>query len=175
MGSVCAGNNQKERVKDLWIQLKTWYKTSRATCKLQNITLEMIKKQKKSPKFKAKGAETRHLVPFVVEVAKKMYELKLALLAKSACRRTCMLFGQLASEAAAAKKKAWVFKPKFHMFVELVEYMAPDMGNPATFWEYKDEDFVGWIAKLATSRGGKNGFTTLATRVLQRYRALASM
>ena len=35
---------------------------------LQNLTEEMVQRAKKAPKLKAKGAETRHLVPFGLEV-----------------------------------------------------------------------------------------------------------
>ena len=36
----------------------------------------MIKSVKEKPKLKLKGAETRHLVPFVVELAAEMFEAK---------------------------------------------------------------------------------------------------
>ena len=40
------------------------------------------------------------------------------------------------------------------------------------FWAYKDEDFVGFIAELAESRGGGHNVLTTPTRTQQRYKAL---
>ena len=48
----------------------------------------------------------------------------------------------------------WAIKPNFHLLQELVQYQALEHGNPRGLWEYNDEDFVGWVAKMATKRGG---------------------
>ena len=53
-----------------------------------------------------------------------------------------------------------------------MQYQSHQLGNPRGFWEYKDEDFVGWVAKLATRRGGANTQRVLADKVLCKYRAL---
>eukprot|EP00974_Lingulodinium_polyedra_P016402 1588321-Lingulodinium_polyedra.AAC.1 len=68
----------------------------------------------------------------------------------------------------------WAMKPKLHLFQELGEYMAHTHGNPKNFWNYKDEDFVGWLAKMARSRGGPKSAATAAKAVIDRYRALCS-
>ena len=66
----------------------------------------------------------------------------------------------------------WRIKPKAHMFSELGEYQQVLMGNPATFWGYQDEDFVGYVSKLAHTKGGPKTAVTLPRQVLERYRAL---
>jgi hypothetical protein len=43
------------KVQRLWLKLKTWYEIHHAPSKLQALTKDMIKKQKKAPKLKAKG------------------------------------------------------------------------------------------------------------------------
>ena len=73
--------------------------------------------------------------------------------------------------ADRGQPKYWVAKPKFHLWGEFAEYQSPVTGNPAFHWTYSDEDFVGWVAKLAGSRGGPTGPATVAKQVLQRHRA----
>ena len=70
------------------------------------------------------------------------------------------------------KQRMWFIKPKFHLFQELVQYQALELGNPKGFWEYKDEDFVGWVATMATRRGGSSTHRVLADKVLNRYKAM---
>ena len=65
-------------------------------------------------------------------------------------------------------------KPKLQMFQELAEYQGFVLGNPRLFWNYMDEDFVGFIATIARSRGGPKMAATTASNVLQQYRALAN-
>ena len=90
--------------------------------------------------------------------------------AAEACRHFCLLYKSLAPEDPASK--LWLLKPKFHMLQELFEFQAPELdASPGTFWAYQDEDFVGWVAKFAGSRGGANNADSAALRTLQRYRA----
>eukprot|EP00974_Lingulodinium_polyedra_P040655 3905646-Lingulodinium_polyedra.AAC.1 len=60
------------------------------------------------------------------------------------------------------------------MFQELAEYQTQTLGNPKYYWNYADEDFVGWVATLARSRGGPKAAATTARLVLQKYRALSA-
>ena len=55
----------------------------------------------------------------------------------------------------------WFLKPKFHLMQEL-SLEAHIAGDPVNYWTYKDEDFVGVVAGMATSRvwgGGRNPAT----------------
>ena len=71
-------------------------------------------------------------------------------------------------------KNVWHAKPKFHMFQEMAQYQILELGNPRGFNEYKDEDFVGWVSKLAKRWGGPCTHTSPVDSVILRYRALAS-
>ena len=97
--------------------------------------------------------------------------------ASFACRKFCTLYAALSREAATSGPgdRFWRVKPKFHMFSELAEYKAPVYGNPSEYWNYMDEDFVGWVAALASSRGGPKSAATTAKNVIDRYRALLSL
>ena len=179
--TLVEGGNRGLRMKAFWCKLKDHYKLAKPPCQLQGLTEEMLRKDGKSPKLKAKGAETRHLVPFALEVATEMHQKSQSVHSKTvvrctvslvelylhmgmepyrpqaaadACMAMCQLYGALAREAANAGRLAWVQKPKMHLAQELFEKQAFVLGNPSGFWNYKDEDFMGWISDLAHSRGG---------------------
>ena len=158
--------------------------------------------KKRSPKLRAKGAETRHLVPFAFIMAEKLhaklqtthsqtvencmlylFELYILMgvrpwqqeLAAKACRNCLQLYGALMREAEARGSRQWSIKPKAHMMQELIEFQAAEFGNPRDFWAYKDEDFVGFASETVESRGGPQNPTTANRRLVDRYRALASL
>ena len=58
------------------------------------------------------------------------------------------------------------------MMQELLEYQSHELGNPRGYWEYRDEDFVGLVSRLAVRKGGPATPKACARGVLQRYRAL---
>jgi len=95
--------------------------------------------------------------------------------AATCCRQFCLLYSALSSEAVrnhGAETLLWREKPKVHMLEELFEFQGREMDmSPADFWCYKDEDFVGWVASFAGSRGGPSRCVTSTFRTLQRYRA----
>lgn len=191
---VCAGTSRKNRVVDLWRRIKQYYKEFQPGTMLQGLTVEMIKQTGKAPKLRAKGAETRHLVPFAVLLAQEIQEiredshgntvLKIAsclfdlynLFAArpvdykactDASRRLCLLFGSLDTH------DSWRVKPKFHMMQELCEFQVEEFGSPEAFWAYADESFVGFVAEFSHKRGGAANATSTCEAVLNRYRALA--
>ena len=173
------------------------------TSHLNNLTLEMVRRENKAPKLRAKGAETRGTVPFAVVLAleladrspgdahfktvaacaSKLLEFYILLDAdswdagagRSACRQFCILYESLAKEAVrSGQPMLWRQKPKLHMFQELAEYQAFELGHPARFWTYRDESFVGEVSKMATSRGGPRAAATAARLTLTRFMALSA-
>ena len=150
--------------------------------------------------MRTKGAETRNLVPFAVELAQEMATKKpsthantvlgcaSSLLdfymllsmdeynseaAANATRRCALLYKALNSEAeGAGDYKCWALKPKLHLFQELGEFMTKVSGNPRDFLTYKDEDFVGWVATMARKRGGPKSAASTANAAIDKYRAL---
>ena len=144
---LCPGKNEHERIRHLWQKMKNHYKLFKPPSQLQTLTKEMIKHDKKAPKLRAKGAETRHLVSFGLQLAIEMQE-KLgtphsstvcqclshlmdfymlislpkfnAKLAEEASLGFCGLYSALSREAERTGQKAWVMKPKIHMFQEVL-------------------------------------------------------
>ena len=195
---VCKGKNRKDQVDDLWDKIRDYYDEFEPSTKLQALTPEMVKQQKKGPKLRAKGAETRHLVPFgvflameindarqdahgllVVRVATSLFELYSlfhqkpidAQLIGNTCRQLCLLYSSLHDEAA--EEILWKVKPKFHMMIELCEYQVENFGSPEEFWAYRDESFVGFVAEFSRKRGGAANACSSCEAVLNRYAALS--
>jgi hypothetical protein len=193
-----AGNNKEKRLALLWTAIRDYYRKAKPTSRLGALTLEMFEKSGTSSKLRAKGGETRGLLPFAAEFSKEVAEyhqtthwktvaavfdllFKCAQLCsarpfdqdslKDHCRKLCLLWSGLEREAQASGSKEWNMKPKAHMFQELCEFVSQDMGTPEHFWTYKDESWCGIIAKSAKKRGGQNNAATIGARLLQRYRA----
>ena len=64
-----AGSTKDVRFNKLWGRIKQYYKDVNPPTKLSNLTWEMVKQDSKSPRLRAKAAETRHLVAFAYELA----------------------------------------------------------------------------------------------------------
>ena len=192
--------NQTTKTLELLALIKEYYKQYKPQSRITGLTVEMIKRDKSGPKFRAKGAETRHLVPFGLILANKMaeaagghdvfYNHLVSLMqhlvtfyntygqipydadkTNESARLCCLLYAQLRD--IAVKDQFWKIKPKFHLFQELAECQTYATGDPSLFWCYLDEDFVGLIGKISASRGGKRKATTSPNTVMKKYRALA--
>lgn len=193
------GRNQEERLHCLWTKLKVWYKKNSIPVRLDDLTLEMFYgKGSKPNKLRAKGGETRQLVPFLAEFAQEMSHVNetWAMVARlchelhqcakeaastpfvpeklaSSSRKVCALWANLAAaEEARGNFVTWKIKPKFHLFQELCEYKSQLFGSPELFWCYMDESWCGFMAKSAKRRGGSNPIAAVPERLLNRFRAM---
>ena len=196
-GGFVTGRTISDRVKQTALRLKAHYKALQTPVRIDALSAEMIRREGKGPKLRAKGAETKNALPFAMELALEMAAAKPTTHYKSvaaacsalmdfyvlldndewlpdaasvACRRFCVLFAALSQEADDSRY--WKLKPKVHLFQELVEFQSHHLGHPAKYWTYQDESFVGMVAKLAFSRGGPRNVASAAQRTLDRYRAL---
>jgi hypothetical protein len=168
-----AGSNIEERLHALWDLLQKHYRTNKTPTKLDNLTESMLKDRK----LHAKGAETRHLVPFCVALSHRMrgkgsrwdtiaemfdrlHQIMCCMAnpdydhdtAGRLSREFCLLYTAL---EARTPEDQWRIKPKMHMMQEMLEYTAVRFGNPADFWTYTDERWGGTEAKAAKRRGGQ--------------------
>ena len=184
LNKLCSGRGREAKVAALKALMKAHYKKLSPANQIQNLTLQMIwADTKKTPKLRAKGAETRNLVPWGVELAEALHERYAndhtnavlgvannlldfyvvmhmakydAERAARACRQCCILYQALGDEARRLGESGWVAKPKWHLFQELAEFMARESGNPRFFWSYKDEDFVGLESVTKRVRTGSH-------------------
>ena len=186
------GNNISQRLKALFLELREFYGQS-SPDQLQTLTETMIRKNATSaPKLKAKGAEVRKLVTFLVQIANRylndpakpedeaqrtcvrhLLECYEALTVEPYTKEHLMLSGRLfASQAVAIEAYfgdgvTWRTKPKMHMFMHLIESDT----NPATIWCYRDEDFGGSAATAVRSKGRWNTAPSSSQQVFDKFRA----
>ena len=59
----------------------------------------------------------------------------------------------------------WRLKPKLHQFLHL----CGDHNRPARYWNYRDEEFGGGVARRARRRGGLLSATAVSRTVLKRF------
>ena len=74
LGTICKGRSRKDQVGELWKKMKNYYKIYKPPSQIQKLTEEMIKCDKKPPKLRTKGGETRGLVAFALELAVELDE-----------------------------------------------------------------------------------------------------
>ena len=149
------GRSHKAKCHSLWCKLKRFYQENNVKCQVQCLYLTMIKKRGETPKLKCKGAQTRHMVPFGVQIASELHDrhgtphsarvLELAKVLKDIY--TCMdthwdsdLAGNLSMKLAKTYNTShnedsdhndvWRMKPKLHMMQEMLEYQGKEWGNP---------------------------------------------
>jgi hypothetical protein len=194
------GANKDERLKVLWQRLQSFYAEAKSKCRLDMLTIEMFERAKQAPKLRAKGGETRHLVPFAAklsaEVSANSQTTHWATVAsvfdllhtcanviaerpfnqeklERCSSRLCILWSSLEREAQAKGSDTnWRMKPKVHMFQELCTSTSVSHGSPELFWTYKDESWCGDMAKASKRRGGQKHVATVPFRLLTRFRAL---
>ena len=200
LSSLSEGSNRAKKTEHLWRLIKQYYAKMQPPTRISALTVEMIKQPSKGPRFRGKGAETRHMVPFSVDLSQMMSENVGGTSAHynqliDLCRHLVafyMTFGMQPYDVKAASRHArsfcllyasfnaktddplfWRIKPKFHLFIHLAEMQCFESGDPSRFWCYKDEDFVGIIAQYAGARGGKRIPSTTPRNVIDNYRGLA--
>ncbi len=190
------GNTVEQRANSLWKLINWLYKQLGPPNRLQTITVEMICKKKvgAKPKLRTKGAEMRHLVPCLVEIAKRSHDhvgsphtkcildlfsrlldfyMSIGLddykpeVTEKCINEFCLIYKALASEAGSC----WFIKPKIHLMQEMAleVFLA---GDPANYWTYKDEDYMGLISGMSTTRGGPRKPDTIPENVCIRIVAL---
>ena len=123
---LVVGRSMDEKVQSLWLKLRKHYQLFSPPSQIQGLTAEMIRQSGKGPKLRAKGAETRGVVPFALECAIEMNEhcqttKSLTILqclsslmdfymlmqldtwhrhvAAAACRKFCILYSALSQQA----------------------------------------------------------------------------
>ena len=192
------GATKELRVQELWSRLRAYYAEAKSPVRLDSLTADMFQRAKQAPKLRAKGGETRHLLPFCAILSKELMGLSehwaavhhcldaLLECAKTAAtfpfdadrlamysRRVCLLWKALSEEQEGqGNLNNWRIKPKMHLFQELCEFKAARFGSPELFWCYMDESWCGFMATAAKRRGGRNPAAAVPERLLNRFRAM---
>jgi hypothetical protein len=189
------GSTADARCSALFKTLQTWYSKHPCDSRLDNLVPSMLSGAK-GVKLRARGAETRNLIPFTHEMALLHLDSNVPLeaAAKQAAVHLNAMYQNLSESSFCAEKlkmhsrlfalqlvalekytqathpesQAWKVKPKLHLMQELAE---ESFSNPSLVWCYRDEDYGGTIARLARSRGGPCPVLACSRRVLQTFYA----
>jgi hypothetical protein len=188
-----AGANLKEKCSNLFIELKAWYRLHNVTSKLDNLTLSMLKQPKKFPKLRARAAECRALVPWVLELCNRLLSanVEVEATAKQAMHHLNQCYTNLSPATfnadhmkdnsvkfgllyvgLEARSNLFSIKPKLHLFSELTQMCH---SCPSLFWTYRDEEFGGTVAALGRRRGGAKTVPSTGRAVLLRFTAKHSV
>ena len=183
---------EKERLAQLFSHVQAFYQRNNSQSRLDNLTAGMVKKSStSSPKLRCKAGEARCLIPWIADACRDFLgnsaEHRTATEAgkylaecyscqsheyfnrdklSSSARKFVILYGSLAS--LHPDQMVWRCKPKLHIWLHLCE---ESLDSPALHWVYRDEDFGGTLAHIATRRGGANSPTAVSHMVLQMFYA----
>ena len=172
------GSTDAERTAAVEVDLNDWISPKHRIH--GRLTFSRLRTSGDWPKLKAKGADTRHLVPFALHLAEKHNSRSTHDKRRLAC---CQLMNEfyghlenggdflsshvldrleiisqgfvgvywkLSREALDKQTRAWKMAPKFHWFCHICELQARHM-NPRRFWCYMDEDLQQKIKSIALS------------------------
>ena len=177
---VMGGSTQHEAIARAWTHLTNWYKEHNITSRLQNkLTVDRLRSTSGFPKLKAKGAQCRHLAPWIyllcqmyggdTDDEKLMTAVALGMFRFYDILDTCgddlppqviielreightvaRSYEVLCAMFHQAGEKMFKMVPKLHLFEHLVEDQVAYWGNPRTWWTYSDEDLVGLVIDMA--------------------------
>lgn len=184
------GANKKARCLELWRRVQEFYEEHQVADRLQTLVLSMIQQVRKAPKLRCSAAQRRALVPFGVKISELLADDNaVELSAKQAMKHLNQCYRALSTssifdtyvlqensvkfallytalEASADGTRSWRVKPKLHLFMHL----CSDGSKPALYWNYRDEDWGGSVAKMSRRRGGLLSAKAFSENLLQRFR-----
>jgi len=199
---VVPGNNQAERLAEVWRRVRLYYSENHVENRIQKLTLGMFRPRGEGYIFSGKAKETANLVPWASKVATELagppgehWHSVMCMLeclqtlygqlqedpyptdqAKSVCERFLLLYSGLMSEAErAGKQHAWMYRPKLHLMQELLVKCVQEWGNPKQYWCYRDEDALRWLSKAGVRRGGAATAYGIADVVINNLLAATSV
>ena len=185
------GRSQQEQLSELFYKIKGFYLQAKCESRLQDLTLNMLKKSGKTPKLRGRAADVRALVPFAFATAQTLLDSDNPMQATAqamaghlnncygqlspegfdslALAENCRKFCLLAVSMEGKEPVNWGVKPKLHMFQELCEMSGY---CPSLCWTYRDEDMGGSLAKIAHRQGGPNTAKAVPAGLLRKWCAM---
>jgi hypothetical protein len=189
------GTNLLERTKALGLHVDVYYIDNNVADRLKEFlpkTFQAEKKRKTPPRLKGNAASTRALIGFGDLMAKRFLsdDEPKELAMKSAAHHLSNCYNSLSDSNKAfshdalyqSSKKfaihygalydefgdgvAWRPMPKMHLFLELCSAGT----EPQKFWNYRDEDFGGSVAKQSRMKGMWKKLSAYAKHALDLFR-----
>ncbi|CAE6920995.1 unnamed protein product [Symbiodinium sp. KB8] len=191
--SKLPGPNIAKRVGEVFTEILEEYKNQGVTSdRLATLTETMFRKDAASaPKVKAKGAETRKLIPILGALCRKLLdstrELDSAVVAcMSLLLQCCAALDVEPYDPNLMEREVrrfalqyvslrdyysdnitWRVKPKLHLLLHLSQSST----CPKDTWCYRDEDFGGATATMVRAKGGHNTPGNSSQVVLDKFKA----
>ena len=189
------GNNIKDRSVALGEHMQPYYEENRVLDRLTEFlpkTFQSEKKKSRPPRLKGNAACTRSLVPFGFLMANKLLadDVPLEAAMKSAAGHLNNCYASLSESSkpfchdalynssknfaiqynalheAFGSGVPWRPMPKMHLFLELCSSRT----EPQKFWNYRDEDFGGSVAKQSKMKGSWRKLGSFATHGLDMFK-----
>ena len=188
-----AWSNIARRVGELFKEILEEYKNQGVTSdRLATLTETMLRKDAASaPKLKAKGAETRKLIPILGVLCRKVLdstrELDSAVVACMSLLLQCYAALDVEPSDPNLMERevrrfalqyvslrdyygdniTWRVKPKLHLLLHLSQSSTCSKD----IWCYRDEDFGGATATMVRAKGGHNTPGNSSQVVLDKFKA----
>jgi hypothetical protein len=189
--AVAPGSSVKVRTQVLSTKMLDWYRVNNVQDRLDCLLPSHFTQNKKGFKLRASAAVTRALVPFGVALASELLgespqhkAMKSAAIhlnnVYASLHNDSFFFADLAREESVKfallyvalhdylhdiDDRAFRIKPKLHLFL----HITSDGSRPALYWNYRDEDWGGSVARLAHRQGGAVTALSCSSRVLSHF------
>ena len=188
------GDNQQTRCSFLWRWIQQFYDDNDVQDRLGSFGLRKVRADKKGPCLGGTAACVRALIPFGKILAEHILSVRRNPITEALCaaatslhhcyeslsseqlfaqalmkesgQNFCLQYGAVNLALATKKNKLWKIKPKFHIFLHMIE----DGSLPALYWAFRDESFGGSVARMARRRAGPKTPLSMSTRVLDSFR-----
>ena len=197
LGKIAPGRCAQDQCSALFLRMQQYYRMyPEITSKLDNLTLLMIRKcATKPPKLRSRAGECRGLIYFgklmaeefldprnpyeqaIIIAGQELWEcyrqLSAAEYTAVALRTHGLQFrAQMAALDIHTRSVEFRVKPKMHLFLHVT---SGKMGNPSSFWNYRDEDFGGSIADMFFRAGGPSTAQAGSRSLLEKFVAQSRM
>ena len=194
--SKCEGRNVTQRTNALWQKILEFYDRTGVEARLTGMVPTMIKQNQKKPKLRCGAAQCRALIPFAHSCAQELLSDAdpLEQAATTAAKELLECYKCLAHDSIFHSDllkahsirfalqyvalhdyfdddKNFALKPKLHLFLEL----CAEGSKPALFWNYRDEDYGGSVAKLSRRRGGLLSAKSFSESFLTKFKIYQPM
>ena len=195
VGKKMPGSTVHDRSVALGGYMETYYEENHVEDRLKEFlpkTFQSEKKKSRPPRLKGNAASTRALVPFGLLMAEKFLadDVPSEAAMKAAARHLANCYDSLreanktfchdalynSSKNFALQYKAlheafgsgvqWRPMPKMHLFLELCSSGT----EPQKFWNYRDEDFGGSVAKQSRMKGMWKKVSSFSTHALDMFK-----
>ena len=189
---VVPGPSAAARVQVLSDMLLAWYERHQIQDRFDCLLVQLFEQRGKGHKMRGGAARVRAMVPWIHELCNMLLSpldayhgtIRAAAaalthvydtlredtfvsleIAKAQSTKFAVLFVACHDHVHHLDDRCWRLKPKLHQFLHL----CCDGNRPARYWNYRDEEYGGGVARRARRQGGLLSATSVSRTVLKRF------